>query len=58
MVQVICSTCNKEISKENLLKYTGATGYRKICKPCRNKKSKEYGKKKSRALKLYRSFYT
>ena len=40
MVQVICSTCNKEISKENLLKYTGATAYRKICKPCLNKKSK------------------
>ena len=54
----ICNKCNKEISKENLLRYTGAYGHRNICKPCRNKKSREYAKKKSDALKLYRSYYT
>lgn len=58
MVEIICNTCSKIISKENLVKYTGALGYRKICKPCRNKKSKEYGKKKSEAQKLFRSFYS
>ena len=57
MVEIICNTCKKEISKENRIKYTGALGYRNLCKPCRNKKSKEYGKKKSDALKLYRSFW-
>ena len=55
---IICNKCNKPIAKENLLKHTGTTGYRKMCKPCRNKKSREYGKKKSEALKLYRSFYS
>ena len=58
MVEITCNTCSKTISKQNLIKYSGVGGYRKMCKPCRNKKSKEYGKKKSEAQKLFRSFYT
>ena len=56
--EIICNKCNKPVSEENKVRQTGAYGYRNICKPCRNKKSREYGKKKSEALKLYRSFYT
>ena len=56
--EIICNKCNKEIEKENLLRHTGSRGYRKLCKPCRNKNSKEHGKKKAEALKFYRSFWT
>ena len=56
--EIICNECNKEIEKENLLRHTGSKGYRKLCKPCINKKSREYCKKKSEALKLYRSFWS
>ena len=53
MDEIICKLCSKAVSKENLLRQTGTKNYRKMCKPCRNKKSREYGKKKSEALKLY-----
>ena len=58
MVQIVCSICNKPILKENKVRYTGAFGYRKQCKPCLAKQSEKYNKKKSKALKLYRSFWT
>ncbi len=61
MNEITCSKCNKKISKENLAKYKGgytsSTKYMKQCKPCLNKASRKNGKKKSEALKLWRSFY-
>ena len=57
-MEIICNKCNKQVSKENKVKQTGANGYRNICKPCRNKINRENGRKKSEALKLYRSFWT
>ena len=50
--------CNKKVSKENRLRYAGGLGYRKLCRPCRNQKSKEYGRKKSEAQKMFRSFWS
>ena len=58
MVEITCNTCKKTIVKKELVRYTGVGGYRKMCKTCRNKKSKENGRKKSEALKLYRSFWS
>jgi len=56
MVEIICGMCNKKVSKENKVRYSGGLGYRKLCKPCRNQKSKEYGRKKAEALKMFRRF--
>ena len=58
MVEITCNKCMKKLSKENLVRYTGGLGYRKMCKPCRNKASKKTNRKKSEALKLYRSFWS
>ena len=58
MVEIICNTCNKLIVKKELIQYTGIGGYRRLCRTCRNKKSKEHARKKAEALKLYRSFYS
>lgn len=58
MVEIICNMCNKKISKKNRVKYAGGLGYRKLCRPCRNQKSKEYGRKKSEAQKMFRSFWS
>ena len=55
---IICKTCNKKIEGKELVRYTGIGGYRNLCRTCRNKKSKEYARKKAEALKLYRSFYS
>ena len=56
--KLICNTCNKIIEGKELIKYTGIGGYRKLCRTCRNKKSKESARKKAEALKMYRSFYS
>ena len=58
MVEIICNKCKKKVSKENRVRYTGAFGHRKICRKCLNKISRENGRKKSEALKLYRSFWS
>ena len=57
MNDIVCNTCKKVIAKELLVKYSGVGGYRKMCRICRNKLSKEYARKKSEAMKLYRSFW-
>lgn len=47
----ICRYCNKEITKENSLYYTGGLGQKNVCKPCRRKVSKEYARKKAGRIK-------
>ena len=58
MKHLICRECKKEISAENLVKYGGGLGYRKLCKPCRNKISRKNNRKKAEALKQYKSFWS
>ena len=41
----ICRHCDKEITKENALFYTGGLGQKNVCLPCRRKISSDYNKK-------------
>ncbi len=50
-VHKTCKVCDKEITLENRVRNYGGVGYQKMCKPCRNLKSKKYGKKKADILK-------
>ena len=54
----ICNKCNKPISKENRVRYTGARGYRKACRICINKQVLKSSRKRQKALKEWRSYYT
>ena len=41
----ICRYCDKEITSENALFYTGGLGQKNVCLPCRRKISSDYNKK-------------
>ena len=58
MVEIICNTCKKIVKGKELVRYTGIGGYRNLCRTCRNKKSKEYARKKAEALKMYKSYWS
>ena len=50
-----CLTCKKFKTKENYYKSTNS--YQSHCIACTKKRHKKINKKKTEALKLYRSFY-
>ena len=47
----VCKHCNEKISKENRLHYIGASGYKKECKPCVRKISREKNRKRYQTIK-------
>ena len=50
MVEMTCNKCNKLISRENRVKYTGARGYQKACRVCINKQGLKNSRKRQKAL--------
>ncbi len=57
MNELICNKCKKKIEGTERIKYS-VGGYRKLCRTCRNIQSKKHARKKSEALKLYKSFWS
>ena len=51
-----CRRCKKE-KPTNAFRKRCTGGRGNLCMKCRNEKSNEYNKKKSDALKLWRTFY-
>ena len=51
-----CRRCNAE-KPPNAFRRRSIGGRGNMCIECRNEKSREYGRKKSEALKLWRKFY-
>ena len=47
----ICRYCDKEITSENALFYTGGLGQKNVCLHCRRKISSDYNKKKAKRKK-------
>ena len=56
MVEVICNECKEEVKRENLIKYTGSGGYRKLCRLCRNKISKLNSRRRAEAMKMWKNW--
>ena len=54
----ICKECKKEIQKKHLVRNGGYTGFQNVCRPCKRKQSREYQRKKAKAMKQYRSYWS